>query len=299
MNLGISKKKISTLLNQILIKIAHKFAFKSFKFVEKYLHLHITPAHYYSPIPMTNELDKNVYKKIFDCTGIDINVKKQLDYLENIFPKYCKEYSPNSNTGLSLVDAFILYSMIREKKPKVMIEIGAGDTTKISLKALAMNKKEGFDNKFYSIEPFPRESVKKITVKNFELIEKKLQEVKADLFESADIVFIDSTHVSKIDSDVNKEILEIIPKLKVNCFIHFHDIVIPQNYCKEWIESGNMFWNESYMLHAFLLFNESFQVIWGSKYMHINHNNKLIQQFPYFQPKHRITSFWIERIKKS
>lgn len=187
--------------------------------------------------------------------------------------------------------------MIREKKPKVMIEIGAGDTTKISLKALQMNKNEGNFYKFYSIEPYPRDDIKKLRNEDFELIHHKLQDVEIDLLSTADLLFIDSSHVSKIDSDVNYEILEIIPKLKVGSLVHWHDIVIPTNYWKEWIEDGNMFWNESYMVHSFMLFNESFKTIWAARYMKLNYLNEMQQIFPYLQSNRHLMSFWIERIR--
>ena len=65
---------------------------------------------------------QSVFEKIYDCTGIDLNLDEQLEYLHKVFPKYHTEYTPTVNTGLSLVDAFALYAMIREKKPKVMID---------------------------------------------------------------------------------------------------------------------------------------------------------------------------------
>ena len=170
------KKVVKNLNKDGLIKLLHLFARKSFRFWEKHFLLHITPAHFYSPIPVTYELDSSIFEKIYDCTGIDLNLDEQLEYLHKVFPKYHTEYTPTVNTGLSLVDAFALYAMIREKKPKVMIEIGAGETTKISLKALQMNKNEGNSYKFHSIEPYPRDDVKKILNEDFELIHCKLQD---------------------------------------------------------------------------------------------------------------------------
>ena len=72
------------------------------------------------------------------------------------------------------------------------------------------------------------------------------------ILSQADILFIDSSHVAKIGSDVNSEILSIVPRLKVGALVHWHDIMIPVDYPKAWIESGSMFWNESYMVHSFL-----------------------------------------------
>jgi hypothetical protein len=280
-----------------LIKLVHILAKKNFRFWEKHLSLHLTPAHYYSPIPITNELDSNVFAKVYDCVGIKMNTEEQLSHIRESNSKYQSEYKPQPNGGLSLVDAFVLHSMIREKKPKVMIEIGAGDTTKISLQSLKVNEHEGYPYTFYSIEPYPRDELRTIHDENFKLIPKKLQAVEIDLLSTADILFIDSSHVSKIGSDVNYEILEIVPKLKVGALVHWHDIVIPTNYWKDWIDDGNMFWNESYMVHSFMLFNESFKIVCASRYLQLKCFNDLKVIFPYLENNHRLTSFWIERIK--
>jgi hypothetical protein len=89
-----------------------------------------------------------------------------------------------------------------------------------------------------------------------------------------------------------------VPKLKVGAVIHWHDIMLPMNYWKDWTHTGTQFWNESYMLHAFLLFNETYQIIWASRYMHLRHASNIAASIPSFQPdKHRITSFWLQRVK--
>lgn len=297
MERGLIEKILSRLNKDVLKRGVHYLARKSFRFWEKYFDLHIGPANFYSPIPMTNELDASVFEKIYDCVGIDWNLKEQTTYLQEVFPKYREEYKPSVNSGLSLVDAYVLYVMIRENKPKVMIEVGSGDTTFISLEAIRMNRKEGNSCKFYAIEPYPRQYLREVQDESFELVESKLQDVNLDLMSSADLLFIDSSHVSKINSDVNCEILEIIPKLKVGTLIHWHDIVMPTNYWKEWINDGNMFWNESYMVHSFMLFNAAYKIVWAARYMNLNCSDELQLSFPYLQKNHRLMSFWIERVK--
>jgi predicted O-methyltransferase YrrM len=277
---------MKTLLKQTYRKLSGA----SFRFLE-------TPAHYFSPIPNVTELDPSVYDKIFEARGVDWNVKAQKRYLNKAFPKYAQEYTPTPNTGLSLVDAIVLYCVIREKKPKKMVEIGSGESTLISLQALERNAKEGRDYSFTAIEPYPSNKVKNISEERFRLLQKKLQEVSLEEFKDADLVFIDSSHVCKIDSDVNREILEIVPSLKKGCLVHWHDIVMPGNYWREWMEHGNMFFNESYVVHAFLLYNNAFRILWASRYMQLHHKDLLRRQFPYLEDAHRLSSLWIERIR--
>jgi hypothetical protein len=264
------------------------------------LNLHITPVDFYSPIPNVSGLDSGVFDKVFDDTGLDWNMAEQLNCLNNIFSKYSHEYAPLPNPGLTLVDSFILYAMVRERRPEVMIEIGSGDSTRISLQAIEMNQKEGAPCRFYAVEPYPKKFLKEMHASdmNFKLIETKVEDLDLEFLRTADLLFIDSTHVAKIGSDVNYEILEIVPKLKKGAFVHWHDIMIPTNYWKDWVQTGTMFWNESYMLHAFMLFNEAFKIVWASRYMQLHHADEMKKQLSYFAPeKHRCTSFWVRKIQ--
>ena len=276
----------------VVMRVCKKF----FLGAEKYLKIHLTPVHFFSPIPNVSELDEKVFNENFSCTGIDWNIKEQLNFLEHTIPEYRGEFIPTKNTGLTLVDSFILYTLIRKKKPKFMVEIGGGETTMISLQAIQKNRDEGFNCKFTCIEPYPSEKLKNIKFDQFELIEKKVQDVDIDAMKDADILFIDSSHVSKIGSDVNYEILELVPRLKKGTLIHWHDILIPKNYWKDWIMDGNQFWNESYMVHSFMLFNKSFKIIWASQYMSINYQIKIKDLLSFYEKHHRLTSFWIERV---
>lgn len=280
-----------------IIKTTRKFIYR---FAEKYLKIHITPAHYYSPIPNLDEIDHNIHDKINDCIGMDFNEDKQIDFLNVISNKYLSEFKPSINTGLSEIDSFVLYSVIREFKPKTFIEIGSGETTKITLNALKKNKDEnGVNFKFTAIEPYPKSYLYSLISDEFELIVDKVQNVNVEKFKNVDILFIDSSHVSKIGSDVNYEMLQILPVIKVGAIVHWHDIMIPVDYPKLWIEHGNMFWNETYMVQTFMMFNKSFRIIWAAKYMQIKQPNALKSKFSFFSPNdpnQQLSSFWVERI---
>lgn len=219
----------------------------------------------------------------------------QLDTLRKLFPVYMEEFTPQENTGLSLVDSFILYCQIRHHKPKRMVEIGSGESTMISLQALERNRQEGVDCLFSAVEPFPREALLQIDFPGFELVVEQVENLGVDFFHDTDFLFIDSSHVSKIGSDVNFEILEVVPSLKQGAVIHWHDIMIPGNYWEDWTREGNKFWNESYLLHAFLQFNDSFRVLWASRYMHMRFPEEMRKAFPFMKLQERCTSFWVIR----
>ena len=90
---------------------------------------------------------------------------------------------------------------------------------------------------------------------------------------------------------MNCEILEIVPKLKIGSVIHWHGIVIPKNYWKDWIYDGNKFWNESYMAQSFMLFNETFKIIWSAAYLQLEHFKELRDVVPYSDKNDHLMSF--------
>ena len=71
--------------------------------------------------------------------------------------------------------------------------------------------------------------------------------------------------------------------------------MIPANYWQQWTERDLYFWNESYFLHAFLLFNRAFEVSWGSRFMALRNGERMAKLLPFFKPDHHVTSLWAQR----
>jgi hypothetical protein len=95
------------------------------------------------------------------------------------------------------------------------------------------------------------------------LIERRVQEVPLETFaalEAGDVLFIDSSHVSKIGSDVNRLFFDILPVLRPGVHVHIHDVAGNFEYPREWYEEGRA-WNEQYLLRAFLMYNRAFRIV--------------------------------------
>lgn len=276
-------------------RLTRRIARMTFPLAERLFNLHVTPNDYYSPIPSVKDLPADIYDRRFSMRGIDMNAAAHAELLDEVLPLYLSEFKPQPNGGLSLADAYVLYSLIRHHKPRRMVEIGGGDSTFISMAAIARNRDEGHPCHFTCIEPYPREFLRKADWPDYKLIVQKVQDVDVSIFDSTDILFIDSSHVSKIGSDVNHEMFEILPRMKPGSLIHWHDIVIPTNYWRDWTESGTHFWNESYLLDAFLMFNSEFRVIWAARWFNLEQPDRLAAVLPFLRPEHRLTSFWVQR----
>lgn len=172
--------------------------------------------------------------------------------------KYRYYYS-NIWFGKNSADA--LYYFIRILRPNNIIEIGSGYST-----AAMLDINEYYlDNKVKLTSIEPRAERLKALLKptdNLNICEKNLQEIPVSFFESLeknDILFVDSSHVSRINSDVNYLFFEVFPRLKKGVYIHFHDIFYPFIYPEKWVYEGRAY-NEAYLLRAFLMNNDDYSI---------------------------------------
>ena len=272
---------------------------------------HVTPNHFFFPIPDTNALDKGLWEKESMLVGIDMNMNEQLKLLTQIFPKYQEEYAFRTaktstpyeyyldNGSFGAVDAEVLHSMIRYFKPKRIIEIGSGFSTYVSARACLLNKeKEEVNTELVAVEPFPNDVLKGGFPGLSALIQKPLEQVDLDLFcslEANDFLFIDSTHVLKIGGDVKYLYLEVLPRLTKGVIVHSHDIFFPFEYPKSWVLENHWFWTEQYLLQAFLAFNTAFEVLWAGQYMNRKYPKQVSKTFPSYRKDAFPGSLWIKR----
>ena len=111
-----------------------------------------------------------------------------------------------------------------------------------------------------------------------------------------DILFIDYSHVSKIGSDVNFLFLEVLPELNPGVIIHIHDIFLPKQYLKRWIlEDHRKFWNEQYLVEAFMIGNSKYEVLIANHFLGYKHHEKLMNFYKTDPPFTDGASFWIRK----
>jgi predicted O-methyltransferase YrrM len=272
---------------------------------------HVTPAHFYEPIPDTRELSDKVWSSPSSLCGVDLHQQFQLDLLRTFSSKFRSEYNrfPACSGDLTRfhfdqtlfcsVDAELLYCMIQHFKPRTMIEIGSGMSTLLAAEAIQQNETEGNPCRFVAIEPHPKEFLRRGIPGLTELLETKVQSLPVARFsalEANDIVFIDSSHVIKTGGDVVYEYLEILPRLKPGVIIHCHDIFLPAEYPKQWVLTDHRFWTEQYLLQAFLAFNTSYEVLMAGSSLHLYHSLELKAAFASYDPATAWPgSFWMRR----
>jgi hypothetical protein len=134
---------------------------------------------------------------------------------------------------------------------------------------------------------------------NVSVIRKKVEDVELSFFSTLqenDILFIDSSHIIRPQGDVLFEYLELLPTINKGVIVHIHDIFSPRNYLKSWLEDEVRFWNEQYLLEAFLCHNNSWKIIGALNYLHHNHYEKLKSVAPFLTPDREPGSFYIQKV---
>ena len=276
---------------------------------------HITPNHFSSPIPEVSALQNDLWAQPSELPGVNINEAGQLQLLSSFSASFKDEYEsfPRQKTDVpyqyyvhnvwfDTVDGEILYCMVRHFKPARIIEIGSGNSTYLSAQALLRNSEEGGrQGELIACEPYPNEVLKAGFPGLTRLLTTEVEKLPLSDFEKLqenDILFIDSSHILRIGGDVYYEFLEILPRLKKGVVVHIHDIFSPSEYPREWVMDEHTFCTEQYLLQAFLAFNDSFEVLWGGHYMHLNHPDKLEKAFSSYRREGKSPrSFWIRRIR--
>jgi len=232
------------------------------------------PGHPLSPLPSGADIEAHA---AFDwhpaaIPGVDLRVDEQRSLLQRLARHYLRLPFPTNavagsrfyyeNTSYSYADAIFLGCMMLEFKPRRIIEIGCGFSSAAMLDISERFFAGRIDCLFIDPDPSRLRSLLGQKETAARLMESRLQEVPLEVFsglEANDILFIDSSHVSKVGSDVNRIFFDILPRLRKGVLIHIHDVFYPFEYPQAWLRRGWV-WNEQYLLHAFLQFNQQFAV---------------------------------------
>ena len=280
---------------------------------------HLLRKHFYLPIPDDTDRLDYFWGKPSALPGLDMNDDVPLHMMKNVFPPFLDEFRKRFplykkegadpgfyliNGGYMAVDAHVYYCLIRQNRPRRILEIGVGNSTLLAIAANAYNEQDGRRACLTSVDPYPWELFRGGYPGLDELIDRRVQEVPLATFEALeadDILFIDSSHVIRSGNDVHFEFLEVLPRLKPGVLVHVHDVSLPKPYPKVYFDN-NLYWNEQYVLQAFLAFNDRFEVIWPGNYMMVTYPERMLETFPEMltmrehYPQSEPTAFWM-RVK--
>lgn len=254
----------------------------SFRLFER-LGVHVSPIHFYSPIPDLREVLERecLWSGHKNPPGVSLNPDGQLTTMRQVIASFMHECdfpsqeSPDhsqyhtSNVYFGYVSASAMHAFIRHFKPRNVIEVGSGYSTRVIAAAIGRNAAEGREANLLAIDPHPSEALQRGFPNLSKVISDRVENLPTSLFESlvdGDLLSIDSTHALRLGGDVQYLYLDILPRLRPGVVVHIHDIFIPFEYPREWLVARR-FWTEQYILQAFLACNTEFEVLWGQRMM--------------------------------
>lgn len=275
--------------------------------------LRFQPGYHGSTIPSAKFIQRNRERLFSPPTlddGIDYNRATQQALLDQ-FVGYYRDFNPPekptegrlyhyTNRMFPFPDAFILYGMFRAFMPKRVVEVGSGFSS-----ALMLDMSHDFlpDTRFTFIDPYST-TIQDVLAKrprgHYELLRTEVQDVDLEIFrrlESGDILFLDTSHSLKIGSDVSTHLFSILPALKPGVLIHIHDIYFWE-YPERFVMEGRTY-NETYVIRAFLQYNNAFEILYHGAQMQREHPQAFTARMPgYFRHgQNSCQSLWLRKVR--
>ena len=262
---------------------------------------HVTVANVHSVIPEIPPESDPIWSRRSD---IEVDSAGAMDFIESALGRFIPEM-----TGLQIWnglyeggDAELLYAMVRHTKPKRVLELGAGFSTMVTAAACLRNIEEGCPVEVLAVDPEPRIEVAAAlrAVGRFERADARdLPVGRFEELEAGDVLFIDTSHVVKLGSEVNRLLLEVLPRLAPGVRVQVHDIFLPYEYPRHrLIASG--FFNEQYLLHALLLENPGWRIelpvyaVWREQRERLAAAIPSLRSLP--QREYEPSALWLRRV---
>ncbi len=256
------------------------------------------PGHYYSPIPDLASVRRGAARTsgpeaAGDLPGIDLREQEQLRLLEELGAVAARMPFPDGpdeafrfhldNEYFGYADATVLFAMLLTGRPRRIVEVGSGWSSAAML---------DIDDRFFGgtldltfIEPHPERLYALLGESDrarCTIVESPVQDADPAVFarlQAGDVLFIDSSHVGKVDSDVLHLLFRVLPSLADGVVVHVHDLPWPLEYPQSWFEQGKA-WNEAYLVRAFLMYNSAFEVLFSGPFLAARHPGALHRALP-------------------
>ena len=251
-------------------------------------------GHFYSAIPDLGEVasrEERIFALPDALPGIDLGHERQLALIDDLARE--AEQAPFSDAPQGTVrygydnaffapgDALAWWGLLRLRRPARVVEVGSGWSSAVLLDAI--DATEGWSPEVTFVEPYPDRLQELVREEDdAALWQCGVQDVPRELFdtlEAGDVLFIDSAHVSKVGSDVNLLLLEIVPSLVPGVLVHVHDIFYPFEYPAEWVYDGRA-WTEAYVLRALLAGSSTLRIVWWNDLMRVFHHDAVVGAMP-------------------
>ena len=240
------------------------------------LGLHVVRASYDSPIPV-DPTDAS-FDRESPMRGIEWDPLGQIAWVEAQLAPYLAEFRPAPDPGAppgrfrldnrtyDRVDAELLYAILRWARPARYVELGSGYSTLVAAEALAANAAGGREAKLECDDPFPsphvRGSGRPRGARSRGVGSGTARGRGERACGRGRAVRRHLAH-GQVGGDVNRIVLDLLPLAAPGVLVHFHDVFLPAEYSRG--VRGAHYWNEQYLIQAFLSGNRGWEVMVGAQ----------------------------------
>lgn len=158
------------------------------------------------------------------------------------------------------LDAALAYALVREHRPRRIVEVGSGHSTRFLARAAG---DAGLEVAITAIDPKPRADIARLPVRALRTDVRAAGTAPFEALEPGDMLVIDSSHVAMPGSDVDLLFATVLPSLPEGVLVHVHDIFLPDDYPPDWGWRG---YNEQ-LLAAALLTGGAWRPLFASHYV--------------------------------
>lgn len=227
-----------------------------------------------------------------DCTEV-------FGALEEHSPRFADFSDPAANDVgfffdngyFSSPDAEVLYAMVRLHKPAKIVEVGCGNSTKLTRQAIIDG---GLSTRVTCIDPSPRADIGRCADEIIlQPVERLVDHDVFKLLADGDVLFIDSSHELRSGNDCVALFLRVLPALRARVLVHIHDVFLPYDYPQWFADVGLARSTEQYLVQTMLMADVDFDVLWASHYL-IRSDNRLTRILPAASPRSG-TSLWLRK----
>lgn len=185
------------------------------------------------------------------------------------------------------LDAAAAYALVRRERPGRIVEIGSGHSTRFLAQAV---RDGGLTTRITCIDPAPRAALAGLGVHHDARLFGPLDAEDAASLAPGDVLFIDSSHVAMPGTDVDRLLLDVLPRLRSGVILHLHDIFLPEAYPAPWAWRG---YNEQLMVGA-LLQGGAYAPLFASRYVAARPLGGVLARLP-LPPGAFETSLWLRK----
>jgi predicted O-methyltransferase YrrM len=178
-------------------------------------------------------------------------------------PRFDQDWFPT-------LDAAIAYRMTRALRPRRIVEIGSGHSTRFMARAIADG---GLTTTLTAIDPAPRAAIASLAIEHVaDTVPPQRGDDDAVMrfgvrhaltqLEAGDVLFIDSSHILMPGNDVDYLFNRVLPALPAGTIVQIHDVMLPDPYPAAWTWRG---YNEQNALLPWLA-GGTFRPLFSSHY---------------------------------